>query len=71
MHKNHIWKVFKFCKYTIILKPSYNAYRQLISFWSNGVFFSFLENEVIQLGNGVVTYTITLKCNIEYYHILF
>lgn len=60
-----------FCKYTIILIPSYNAYGQLISLWSNGVFFSFLENEVIQLGNGVVTYTITLKCKIEYHHILF
>lgn len=33
-------------------------------FRSNDVFFSFLESEVIQLGNGVVTYTITLKCKI-------
>lgn len=71
MQQEHIWKVFKFCKYTIVLITSYNAYGQLISFRSNGVFFSFLENEVIQLGNGVVTYTITLKCKIEYYHILF
>lgn len=71
MQQNHIWKVFKFCKYTITLIPSYHAYGQLISFWSNVVFFSFLKSEVIQLGNGVVPYPITLKCKIEYSHILF